>query len=107
MSVFTSTAIINRPVSEVYNFLADMNNHKQLMPDSIIDWSATTDTVNFNIQNMAKLSLRVDSRTPNYQIIIIPAQTPPFAMKLVWQLAADGDSTKVTFTISIYPIGYY
>ena len=100
MSTFTSTIIINKPVTEIYNFLADMNNHQQLMPPNISDWSSTVDTANFNIQNMAKISLRVDSRTPNYQIVIAPTQTPPFPIKLLWQLYDDGDNTKITYTIT-------
>src|SRR4051812_34613820 len=100
MSTFTSTTTINKPVAEVYDFLADMNNHRQLMPPNISDWSSTVDTANFNIQNMAKISLKVDSRTPNYQIAIAPAQTPPFPIKLLWQLSDNGENTKVTYTIN-------
>ena len=29
---FESTAIINKPAEAIYNFLADLNNHEQLMP---------------------------------------------------------------------------
>ena len=36
MSTFESTVTINKPVNIVYQFLADMNNHQQLMPDDDI-----------------------------------------------------------------------
>ena len=100
MTTFQSTVIINRPVSQVYTFLADMNNHQQLMPDSITEWSSTVDEASFNIQNMVKLSLKVDSRTPDKEIKIIPAAKPPFDMSLAWALDGNESETTITYTIS-------
>lgn len=99
MSTFTSTSTINKPVSEVYNFLADMNNHQQLMPDSISEWSSTVDTVSFNVQGMLKLALKVSSRTENALIQIIPAEKPPFDLELSWALSPKNEETEATFTI--------
>jgi carbon monoxide dehydrogenase subunit G len=100
MTTFQSKVTINRPVNQVYTFLADMNNHQQLMPDSITEWSSTVDEASFNIQNMVKLSLKVDSRTPDKLISIIPAAKPPFDMSLTWALSGDDKETTVTYTIS-------
>ena len=41
MTTFESKASINKPANEVYQFLADMNNHQQLMPENIQDWTST------------------------------------------------------------------
>ncbi len=100
MTTFQSKTTINRPINEIYTFLADMNNHQQLMPDSITEWSSTIDEATFNIQNMVKLSLKVDSRTPDKMISIIPATKPPFDMNLSWALSGDENETTVTYTIS-------
>ncbi len=100
MTTFQSKVTINKSVSEVYAFLADMNNHQQLMPDSITEWSSTVDEARFNIQNMIKLSLKVDSRTPDKEIKIIPAAKPPFDMSLTWALSGGDKETTVTYTIS-------
>ena len=35
MTVIESTAELNVPVEKVYAFLADLSNHKQLMPENI------------------------------------------------------------------------
>ena len=77
-----------------------MNNHQQLMPDSITDWASTADEASFNIQNMAKLSLKIDSRTPDKQISIIPSVKPPFEMHLTWVLNGDNNQTTAIFTIT-------
>ena len=100
MSTFQSKITINRPASQVYTFLADMNNHQQLMPDSITEWSSTVNEASFNIQNMAKLALKIDSRIPDKQINMIPAAKPPFEMSLIWALSGDDSETTVTYTIS-------
>ncbi|HWZ04750.1 MAG TPA: SRPBCC family protein [Mucilaginibacter sp.] len=100
MKVFESRISINRPAHEVYSFLADLNNHKQLMPENIMDWVSTADTAQFNVQNMAKLSLKVGSRVPDKEIKIIPAEKPPFDLELKWKLSSVNNNTDVVFSIS-------
>ena len=100
MSVFESTVAINSPVNKVYLFLADMNNHRQLMPDNITDWASTVDEASFNIENITKLSLKIIERVRDNLIRIIPAEKPPFEMELIWKLSAAGNTTEARFTIT-------
>lgn len=100
MKIFESEAGINKPAKEVYQFLADMNNHRQLMPENILDWTSSADEARFNIQNMAKLSLRITSRIENTEVKIIPFEKPPFDLELKWALLDKGAYTEVVFTIA-------
>ena len=100
MTTFESKISINRPANEVYQFLSDMNNHQQLMPENIVDWTSTTDEARFNIQNMGKLALKIDSRVENAEINIIPSEKPPFDLLLNWKLADAGTHAEVLFAIS-------
>ncbi|TWI96802.1 carbon monoxide dehydrogenase subunit G [Mucilaginibacter frigoritolerans] len=100
MTTFESKATINLPANTIYNFLSDFNNHQQLMPENIQNWTSTFNTAAFAIQNMGSISLKINSRTENSQIVIIPDQKPPFDMELKWELATNGADTLVTFTIS-------
>jgi len=101
MSIFKSTITINRPVRQVYQFLADMNNHRQLMPaDDISEWSSTTDLASFNIRNMIKLSLKIDERVPDAEIRIVPSEKPPFELELKWILSGDTDHAEISFIIT-------
>lgn len=100
MTTFESKISINRPANEVYQFLSDMNNHQQLMPENIVDWTSTTDEARFNIQNMGKLALKIDSLVENAEINIIPTEKPPFDLQLNWKLADAGTHTEALFTIS-------
>ncbi|NOW97990.1 SRPBCC family protein [Mucilaginibacter sp. SG564] len=99
MSIFTSNTSINKPINEVYEFLADFNNHQKLMPENIQEWVSTTDEAHFSIQNMAKLSLKIESRIPDQEIIIVPTAKSPFDLKLKWSLSFDNDHTNILFTI--------
>jgi carbon monoxide dehydrogenase subunit G len=100
MSVFESIVTINKPVDQVYAFLADMNNHRQLMPDNITEWQSTANEASFNIENITKLSLKISGRITNREIVIIPAEKPPFDMQLKWELSASDNTSQAKFTIT-------
>ena len=101
MTIIESTAVVNKPINEVYSFLADLNNHQQLMPDNIYNWSSTKDEARFTIQNMAKLALKVSTLVENKEISIIPSEKAPFDVELKWTLTGKGDgATEAKLTIS-------
>lgn len=93
MTVFESKTVIAKPVADVYSFLSDINNHEQLMPENVSNWSSTHDEARFSIQNMGKLALKVSNRIEPSTIIIIPAEQVPFGVELRWVLADNADST--------------
>ena len=96
-----STVTLHKPIADVYTFLADLNNHQQLMPENIYNWSSTTDEASFTIQNMAKLAIKVSSRILNQEIVAIPSAEAPFDLELKWELKDVGnDTTEATHTIS-------
>ena len=99
MTLFESKVNINRPIDEVYRFLADMNNHQQLMPENIQAWSSTVDEARFNIQNMASLAIKIENRIINSEIKITPFEKPPFDLELKWVLNSVDNATEVTFSI--------
>ena len=101
MTIIESKTLVNKPVNEVYTFLSDLNNHQQLMPENIYNWSSTEDEARFTVQNMAKLALKVSSRTKNEEIIIVPFEDVPFAIELKWTVNDTGDgTTEAVYTIS-------
>jgi len=95
MTVIESATEINLPVEDVYKFLADMNNHQQLMPENIYNWSSTEDEASFTIQNMAKLAIKISNRIPNQELIAIPTEKAPFDIELKWTVTpnAQGGTT--------------
>ncbi|GHE48532.1 SRPBCC family protein [Sphingobacterium griseoflavum] len=100
MTIIQNHINIDKPVAEVYVFLADLNNHEQLMPDNIYNWSSTADEASFTIKNMAKLALKISQRVENKELVCVPSTETPFAMTLRWKLDALSDNqTKATFMI--------
>lgn len=93
MTVIESATTVNQPIEKVYNFLADLNNHQQLMPENIYNWSSTADEASFTIQNMAKLAIKISSRVPNQELIAVPSEKAPFDIELKWTVADNGDGT--------------
>ncbi|MDO8994747.1 SRPBCC family protein [Daejeonella sp.] len=101
MTNIESTVSIDRLLTEVFDFLADLNNHQQLMPENIYNWSSTKDEARFTIQNMAKLALKVSSITKDKEIIVKPSEAAPFELELKWTLNDLGDGkTEAIYTIS-------
>ncbi|MFC5284756.1 SRPBCC family protein [Pedobacter alpinus] len=100
MTKFESIISIAQPLDKVYGFLSDLNNHQQLMPENIYNWSSTTDEAKFTIQNMAKLALKVNARIENAEILITPSEEAPFALEMKWLVAADGAGTTAKLIVS-------
>ena len=84
MTIIESIVDLDLPIDKVYLFLEDLNNHQQIMPENIYNWSSTTDEASFTIQNMAKLAIKISSRVPNSEVIAIPTEKPPFDLELKW-----------------------
>ena len=100
MSTFKSTVTINRSAEEVFNFLADFNNHKGLMPSNVANWSSSYNDAYFEVPGMLKLSLKITARNPNSSIEISPVEKPPFDVKLNWGIKNGNSESEVTFTIT-------
>jgi carbon monoxide dehydrogenase subunit G len=100
MTVIQDNIAINKPLNEVYSFLNDLNNHEQLMPDNIYNWSSTADEARFTIKNMAKLALKISQRVQNKEIVCVPSEEAPFEVKLVWKIEEVSETeTNATFII--------
>ncbi|TDQ78164.1 SRPBCC family protein [Sphingobacterium yanglingense] len=99
MTIIQNNVVINKPIGDVYAFLADLNNHEQLMPENIYNWTSTVDEARFTIKNMAKLALKISQRVENKEIVCVPSEEAPFEIKLAWRLEEQGAGTKATFVI--------
>ena len=78
--------LLTKPSMVVYDFLADLNNHKQLMPEQVVDWKSTTDTCTFTIKNTGTLSLSKGSMIVGSMIELKPSGKVPFDFKLLWKI---------------------
>ncbi|TCK85163.1 SRPBCC family protein [Albibacterium bauzanense] len=100
MTSFESKTTLSKPIEEVYAFLEDCNNHEQLQPDNVYDWSSTRDEATFTIKNMSKLALKVKERKENSEIRIVPASETPFDISLNWLLDQKDGKTEVKLELN-------
>lgn len=101
MTIIESTTELNKPVAEVYAFLSNLNNHQQLMPENIYNWSSTEDEASFTIQNMAKLAIKINTRIENQELTAVPTEQAPFDVELKWNVAPNASGgTTAKHTIS-------
>lgn len=100
MTLIQNSTDLAKPAGEVYNFLADCNNHEQLMPENIYNWSSTRDEARFTIQNMAKLALKVENRVPDREVLFVPSEKAPFDVSMRWKVEATGEqSSRATLVV--------
>lgn len=99
MISFESSVTINQPINQVYNFLSDLNNHSELMPDDVSDWASDTDNATFAIKNMAKLTINVVSRSVDSEILITSSAPSPFKIEMRWTLNAVNQETVVNLNL--------
>ncbi|MGO1243277.1 MAG: SRPBCC family protein [Sphingobacterium sp.] len=100
MTIIQNDIEIPKIVDEVYSFLSDLNNHEQLMPGNITNWSSSYDHASFTTKNMAKLSLKMTQRIENKELVCMPEGDTPFALTLRWKLEQVGtEATVASFVI--------
>jgi len=75
--------VVNASQEEVFAFLTNFNNIKELLPqDKISDWQSDTEQCSFKIQNAAVIPLVKDQVTPSEKIHIKSGEKAPFPFTL-------------------------
>ena len=83
MNIETDHKIINTRQEDVYNFLMDMNNFKELFPEDKIDnWESTEETCSMKIKSMGSLGLKRVASTANSLIYLDSYGKTPFKFTL-------------------------
>lgn len=68
----------------IYNFLLDLQNHQLIMPEQVINFTATSSECSYTINGTGNLSLKLDETIANSSIILVPNGKVPFEFKLIW-----------------------
>lgn len=87
--------VIDAPRSEVFDYLCDFNNIKNLLPEGkFSDWTATEDECSFKVQNAFHIPLKKESVEPTDRINIVSGEKAPFPFTLVIHLSDKGEQTE-------------
>jgi len=88
---------ISKPAQELYDFLLDMNNFQQLLPqDRISEWKSDGTSCSFKVQGAATIGLQLDGGTPPTLLKLKATERSPFPFTLDVHLKEDAGITKVS-----------
>ena len=92
MRIESKHVSIAKPAAEFYDFLQDMNNFKELLPENkISEWKADLDECSFKVQGAATIGLKLNGGTPPTHIKMRSTDKAPFPFDLDVHLAeVDG-----------------
>ncbi len=101
MVSYQHSITINQTSDVVFNFLQDLNNASELIPQTLVrNWQSTQDTCSFEfmlIFNPLQFSLQVAERTPNTKIVLNSLENSFAVCSIIANLQADGNQTAVEF----------
>lgn len=97
---------LNKSAKEVYEFLSDFNNFRQLMPEQVVNWQSTSDECSFTIQGMASLGMKIVEKKPNSLIKIIKNGSAPFDFTLSCLIdeSIQPCSIQLVFDVDLNPV---
>lgn len=92
----TNHELSSNTQEKLFQFLSDLNNFEQLMPEGKIEkWSSNADECEFTIKGMARIGLKKESATPNNLIKIKSFGKVPFNFDLDIYLEEKEAKTEV------------
>ena len=86
---------IAKPAQELYDFLRDMNNFQQLLPEGrISEWKSDGTSCSFKVQGAATIGLQLDGGTPPELLKLKATERSPFPFTLdVHMKESNGKTT--------------
>ncbi|MBL7110742.1 MAG: SRPBCC family protein [Bacteroidales bacterium] len=100
--------IIKSSDEKIYNFLADFNNFKDLIPaDKVKDWESTEDSCKFKVEGVGQAGLKIIEKEPHTLIKITSDETTPLPFQLWIQIKSVGENDsriKITVDVDVNPV---
>jgi carbon monoxide dehydrogenase subunit G len=91
---------IHLPTGELYAHITDLRNFESLMPEQVIDWSATEDSCTFTIKNLSTIDMMIDQRIPGEKVVLVSGSKSPVEFKLTCRLASMAENiTRASISI--------
>lgn len=91
MTTFTQQRSIPKRNIEVYDFLQDLKNHEQLMPEGGYSWTIMGEEVRLEIKNLTSLTLRIDEKVPSRLVTIRSVEGSFVPVVIRWEIEAQGE----------------
>jgi len=95
LTINTGFKTIPSSQHQVYAYLSDINNLKNLMPDRVEGWNSDTESCSFAIKGMAQIEMKVRERLPEHKIVLESFGKSPFPFTLEAELREADNATEV------------
>lgn len=95
MKIESKSVVVSASQAQVFEYLSDLNNFKNLLPlDRIEDWESTTDYCTFKVQGTATIDLQIQEKRPNGGLTLESGSKSPFPFTLEIVLEEVDGGTK-------------
>ncbi len=89
----SDTVQIENSAANIFNYLCNFNNFKQLMPEQVSNWQSSEEECTFTINGMATIGMKIVEKTPTTSIRIQSNGKVPFDFTLFVLLTETGPSS--------------
>lgn len=97
MTLNTPKITVKKNAESLFNFLTDVKNFEQIMPENTDKFEVTDDGFLFALKGMPTIKLRLGEKTPNSKIVLDSA-SDKFPFTLIANIEdGDQDNAKVNF----------
>jgi carbon monoxide dehydrogenase subunit G len=106
MEIASRTGYINNSRQEVFDYLSDLNNYRELLPaDQISDWQSDSDSCSFKIKGATNIGFVKKSSDPYSRIDLVSSDNTPIDFELTILLSeADGKTEgNIKFISNVNP----
>jgi len=95
VDITSEPVIVNKPAGEIFNFLKDFNNYRELMPEQVVRWESDETSGRFTIRDMAEIGMRIREAHPDDHVLIGSDGKVPFEFTLRMAIERKGDGQSV------------
>lgn len=96
----SDTILVERPISQVYEFLSNLNNYKSLMPPEVVSFDVNNDVAALNLKGLGAFNIHLGEGIPNQMIHLKPEGKLPFDFDIQWNLTDVGNKTEIVGQIN-------
>jgi len=93
LKIDTGFKTINGNNEVIFNYLSNIDNLKDLMPEQVVNWTGDLDSCRYTIKGMAEIGMRAAERKPNSLLLIKSDGKVPFNFDLKIVIESLSEST--------------
>ena len=96
LDIKSQTVSLSSSAKDVFNFLTDLTNYNQLLPEkNISDFSSTKDSCQFKVQNIYLIGFEINETNEPTKIKLRSSSNSPIKFELIVNISNSNNETEV------------